>query len=329
MTIPFDSLDRWWIELAGVNPTYVDDVRPSLLSFLAFAPGREARFAGSGFVIAATAEFGLAITAKHVLTEGVAPTQAPNIGYVRSSPFVPSRANLPSTDPKKLKVCWMGSTHASLLDVLHIGYNDILDIACCIVAPQPIDTDAFTPVAIPLDVTVPCVGDIVHQVSNDSMKTEELVPPIDRSGDGQSLKLYRRVSLRRGVVTGVFPDGLRQYRWPCFTTSIPAQPGMSGGFATLPRDGQTIGACGVICADASTEVARSDLLEKGESIVAMTWPALCLNAPLSIPSNLGTPMQTLYAMMKTGLLDEALGGIAGIAVADTGNGNYTISRRLA
>ena len=77
MPIPNDPLKRWWMEVGPENPQLVEQLRPILLGFMAFGPGREASLTGSGFIIAGSPEFVLAITAKHVLTEGVGRVQTP------------------------------------------------------------------------------------------------------------------------------------------------------------------------------------------------------------------------------------------------------------
>jgi hypothetical protein len=214
-----------------------------------------------------------------------------------------------------------------MLDVLHIGYNDTLDLACCIIAPQEQHAAPFHPVSLPIDTAVPVADDVVHMISLDNMSISELQPPRDASGIGHAMSLTRRVSIRVGVVTAAYPQGFRQYRWPCFTTSIPAEPGMSGGCVVLPREGKTIAACGIVCADNSVIEARTDFFQCGESVVASAWTALCLRAPDQIPSTPETPTRTLYEMMRAGHLDPAVGGIDSIDVVEMADGDCKIRRR--
>lgn len=327
MPIPSDPLQRWWVEVGPENPQRVEELRPSLLAFLAFGPGREASLAGSGFIIAGSPEFALAITAKHVLTEGVGRTQKPWSQQAPSALFVNSSAPALTLDPQKVKLVWMGSQHADMLNVGHVGYNDGLDAACCIVTPQEGAALSFQPTAIPIDTEVPVVGEVIHMVSLDGMTVDEQMPPTDASGKGQTISMTRRVSIRIGVVTGVYPTGLRHYRWPCFTTSIPAEPGMSGGFVALPREGKTIAACGIVCADSSPDEARTSFLHCGESIIACTWPALALRVPDSMPSTPATPTLTLYELMRSGRVDKAIGGIDQIEITELDNGDCSIGIR--
>lgn len=326
MSIPNDPLQRWWLEVGPQNPQLVEQLRPIMLAFMAFGPGREASFAGSGFIIAGSPEFALAITAKHVLTEGVGRAQAPWSRHAASAVFVNSGAPALTLDPQKLKILWMGSQHADMLNVGHVGYNDTLDVACCVVT-APEKALGFQPHAVPIDTAVPLIGEQVHMVSLDGMTIDERLPPSDASGEGQKIAVTRRVSIRVGVVTGVYPDGLRHYRWPCFTTSIPAEPGMSGGFVMLPRDGKAIAACGIVCADSSADEARTNFFQSGESIIACAWPALALRVPDTMPSSPTTPTMTLYEMMRTGRMDRAVGGIDQIEMAERENGDCDIGIR--
>lgn len=221
-TIPGDALRRCWIDVSAANPSLADQLRPSLVGFLAFGPDREPALAGTGFVVAGNSDYALVLTAKHVLTEGVLRTQRPSARSAPSALFVRPGDSQPSIDPKKLRAVWMGTDHANLLNVQHVGYNDTLDIACCVVNPQTEHAAPFAPVSIPLDTAVPNLGDTVYQVALASMTVDELAAPVDATGKHQAVKLSRAVNIRVGVITGVHPAGFRQYRWPSFTTSIPS-----------------------------------------------------------------------------------------------------------
>lgn len=325
MTIPNDLEQRQWVDVASVNPSFVTRLRPAMVGFLAFQRNREACFIGTGFVIAGNSQAAFVITAKHVIQEGVMRVQNPDSGRAATNPFVIACSITPSINPHKLKVVWMGAAHAAMLNVIHVDYNESLDIALCLVTPQDKWSDPFAPISIPLDITIPAVGNAIHMISSDRLIVSEFAEPHNGSGTGHVLKLEKRVSIRVGTVTGVFPKGLRQYKWPCFTTSIPAEPGMSGGFITIPRPNGTISACGVISADGSGDAARSNFHEAGESIIASAWPALCLQAPRSIPITPETKKHSLYDMMLAGDMDKAVGGIERIKIADHGNDVQTIA----
>lgn len=322
MTLPGDADERWWVEASGSNQTLVNEIRPALLAFVSFSPEGEASIEGSGFIIAGDPEVAVCITARHVLLEGAFKTQQPWPKFDPSSLFVPKSLTMPSIEPKDMKILWMGSKNALMMDIRHLEYNDSLDITCCVVTPQDLEEDLFQPISLPIDTTVPCVGDVIHMVSLDNLTNST-----DKLGTGRRIKLTRRMSIRCGVVTGVYPKGYRQYRWPCFTTSIPAEPGMSGGLVALPEEGKTIAACGIVCADNSTNEARDDNLICGESVVACAWPGLGLRLPESLPSSSTTTRQSLYEFMRSGKMPMAIGGIEVIDIIESENGDYKIRHR--
>jgi hypothetical protein len=115
MPIPNDSLNRWWVDAASVNPELANDLRPSLVAFLAFDHARMPAIAGTGFIIAGMPGFALVISAKHVLAEGVLNIQRPIPRHSALALFIPGSAKTPSIHPEKLKAIWMGSEHAALL----------------------------------------------------------------------------------------------------------------------------------------------------------------------------------------------------------------------
>ena len=159
MPIPDDPLGRWWVECSAENPAEVDKLRPSLISFIAFNRGREPNFVGTGFFIAGEPDCALALTAKHVLTEGVTFFQGPKRADATSALFVPESANQPSLEPKNLKILWMGTDHAGMLNNPFANYNKTLDLACCLIMPQDEHADPFLPTTILIDTNVPDVGD--------------------------------------------------------------------------------------------------------------------------------------------------------------------------
>lgn len=323
MALPNDTLGRWWIEIASVNPSLVNDFRRCLIAFVAFDRGSKPNLAGTGFLIASGTNIALAITAKHVLTEGVLNIQRPVPRHSPSALFVPSSSLTPAIHKEKLRALWHDSEKGEALVIPHASYNEILDIACCILTPQGlIETPSIFKETIPLDTARPSVGDIVQMVSLDGMDLVDYVPHSQFSGP-RPFSVFHRVSIRIGVVTAVYPQGFRQYQWPCFTTSIPAEPGMSGGFVYFPREGHTIAACGIICADNSPPEARSNQLLCGESVIAYSWPALALTVPECLEPD--SPMHTLYDMMQAGTMPLAVGGIDQITISDRHqNGDCTI-----
>lgn len=325
MSIPDDPEKRWWVEAAESNPGLVDSFRSVLVAFLAFDRDKTPYVAGTGFIVAAASQFVLVVSAKHVFSEGVLRAQRPTPGHAPSAMFVHPRDRIPSIEPDRLKVMWRSSVTAAMLNAVHNNYNHAFDIASCILVLQ--QTELITPrVAIPLDIDEPSVGAVVHMVSLDGLQVEEATPPQDSDGKGQIISTTCRVSIRVGVVTAIYPKGFRQYRWPCFTTSIPAEPGMSGGFVYFPRGGVKIAACGVVCADNSMNEARHDFSQCGESVIALAWPALSLRLPLKLPSEQTDPGHTLHEMIHLGHVPPPLGDLNRIRLLETGDGECIIGR---
>jgi hypothetical protein len=305
MPIPNDLLQREWIECAGVNPGLVSQFRPVLVSFWA-AKGVRGGLAGSGFLIGGNADMGLVITAKHVLSEMAVDIQQPKKRHAPSAlaEFLPPSSTLPKIGKGSLAAIWANDAHAQALNIAFAGYDDSSDLACCLIVPDANFGVPFVPVAAPINTEVPKPGDVVHMVSWNEMAQQS----IDRTEHPEAISyaLNRTLSIRRGTVTGIYVTGYRQYKWPCFTTSIPAEPGMSGGLVYLPKDGGTLAACGVVCADNSDQDARRDEMRAGESVIGLSYLALALKLPVETRDD--SPLRTLQQMMRDGDLPPAING---------------------
>lgn len=324
MPIPNDGLKREWIDASNNNPELVKLYRPCLIAFLAFNRDHVPSIAGSGFIIGAQGEYAIAITAKHVLTEGALNIQRPKPRHAASaiSMFIPKSSTTPSLKESELRACWMGEDNADLLFTRYAGYNDSSDIACTIFEAQPQFKKNFKPSNVLLDANEPSKGDVVHMISLDKFEISNYSPPTHISGSGYSFSMNRRVSIRVGTVTEVYPKGHRHYDWPCFTTSIPAEPGMSGGMVFVPRDNKSISICGIVSADASTEEARANNALCGESIISSAWMALGLQAPQIFQHN--PPLKSIYELMKNGQIFPAL-GIENISYIELEDGDGIIT----
>lgn len=322
--ISIDALKREWVEVSSNNPKSVEKFRSCLITLLAFDHGHVPSIAGSGFIIGINGDYAFAITAKHVFKSALK-IQRPHPRYAPSAlqEFVPFSATSPSIDESKLRACWVGSGNAYMLLTRHISYNENLDIGCAVLEPQDENKKTFKPTSVLLDAKEPSVGDVVHMISLSGHEISNYFSPTDISGAGFPFLFNCHVSLRVGTVTGIYPQGYRQYKWPCFTTSIPAMPGMSGGMVTV-RNRVPVGACGIVCADNSSDEARKDNALCGESVIALAWTALSINVPKVIDVN--PPMQTLYEMMKLNQLPSAI-GIDNVPYIDRGNGEGAIKIR--
>ncbi len=328
--IPYDALNRLWIDVSESNPKLVEMFRPTLLAFVTTNKSNAFEIAGSGFIIAIANKFAFALTAKHVLVDGIKRIQTPKPIHAASSLFVSSKAKLPNLNHGKVKALYMNSQTADLLRVIDANFNDSLDIALCIVTTKESTERKIEPVAIPIHPIKPKVGEVVHMVSLAGLRVEEITPPEDETGKGQHFTLARSVNIRIGTVTAYYPEGDRQYKWPCFTTSIPAEPGMSGGFVYIPKDGTAIAACGVVCADRSDTDAQHNCYKSGESVLGCTWPALALRAPTLLPRPSGKIDLTLHELIRQGIWPMPPSGIDHIDLVDNliENGVDHVSVRL-
>lgn len=326
-----DPLNRYWVHLDASNPTCVNAFRPSLVTFLAFDRSRSINsshardtasdepqepntMVGTGFVIAVCGDGGLILTANHVLV-GIRNIQ---------NPRAPRDAK-PECNPNRLKILWMGDRSAATMNAAWTSHVDGTDIGCCIAIPQAVAPQPFEPSYIPIDTRVPKLGDIVHTVSVTDRMAEELVEPTTSDGVGQSIVLHTRVSIRRGTVTGVYLDGYGQFKWPCFTTTIPAAGGMSGGLVYIPRDKETVGACGIVSADLEAHRLPDENV-CGQSVIACTYPALGLTVPAETLGPDG-PTHSLWEAINLGLLQMPLGGVDDLEFEKLADGDTRVTRR--
>ncbi len=321
MPLPNDELNRWWVDVEVTDPAFSNSLRSSLVAFLTLDRNRNPIDLGSGFIIAAQGNWALAVTAKHVIIEFAARVQ----GRRQSAPsalFAPP--NEPSLHPGNIRAFWLSGGHANALEIKHVEYNENIDIALCVLKTQEAYSNPFEPVAIPLDTGSARSGDEVFLVSCGITPAEEIEPPLGRDGIGQKVKLENGVAIRAGVVTGVYHNGYRQYRWPCFTTSIPAEPGMSGGFIYRALPNSTVQALGVICADNSDDAAVKSYLSCGESVVGSAWSALALSVLINEKGEV--VRRTLFDLMQRGSI-PAPSSLGHISIVSLDNGGYTITCR--
>jgi hypothetical protein len=283
---------------------------------------------GTGFLLEATANWAIVVTAKHVLLEGVSNAQNPDFRHAPSAFFLPDNYNAPLLDPKRLRAIWRGRDKGEVLalNIFQTSHNEAHDLAVCVVAPQLGDEGKITPISVVMDVTTPKIGDQIFMASTDEMSVVETCAPSGPGNQYQSMQISRRTNIRTGVVTGRYLAGYRQYKWPCFTTSIPAKGGMSGGLVGRWRPNQTVTACGVVCADNSTEESHCSYLECGESVIGCLWPALALNVPDRIPPPSGERQKTIYQKIVSGHFTGAL-NIESVAVNSLETGGCQIHYR--
>ena len=301
MPLSNDPLNRKWLDLTSTNPHLVNDFRPTLVTFMGWDRSKRAKAMGTGFLVGGDKHRAIVFTAKHVL-HGARDFQRPvPLSATSALPEFRIERRV-SIEPSDLQALWMGQEDPLMMKVVYVVYPEKLDIAFCVLISE--NPDKFSPAHLPLDLQTPSIGDTVHMVSCWQNKVSESVPPQKPDGFGHILNIERGVNIRIGNVTGVYEAGLRQYNFPCFTTSIPAEPGMSGGLVYLPKDGNTVAACGIVCGDNPTtemeDKVRKSQLKSGESVIACTWPALGLTVPKGIPCDEAIPKKTFYDLIKAG-----------------------------
>jgi hypothetical protein len=91
---------------------------------------------------------------------------------------------------------------------------------------------------------------------------------------------------------------------------------MSGGLVYMPKEGEPVTACGVVSADNSSDAAREDQQMSGEAVVAATWPALSLRAPIIFDDRGIALQKTLYRMLCDGDLPAGSGDIELIKIVE-------------
>lgn len=319
MPIPSDPIGREWAETILTSAA---QFRRNLVGFLAFDPYGQPQFVGTGFVIGYSEEnaSALVMTARHVLADGISSIHRPIPRHALSalSFFVADQSANISLDPMKVRAVWMGNETSDMLTMPYVHHAKSLDIAICIVCAQEHASTIFRPEKVNLETSYPSVGESIVVASLSGFVSEEL--HAGQNEVGQVVKFANRPAVRVGTVTGVYPNGYRHYKWPCFTTSIPVTAGMSGGFVSRSRLGEPFAACGIVSADASSESAHSNASVCGESIIAAVWPSLGYSIPLSNDPSKGT--RRLLDMVRTGEVVDSSSNVERILIEESDDGTY-------
>ncbi len=156
----------------------------------------------------------------------------------------------------------------------------------------------------------------------DKWSISNYLPPKDITGAGYSFTLNRKVSIKVGTVTEVYPNGHRQHNFPCFSTSIPADPGMSGGMVFVPAANKPVSVCGIVSSDFSSEESLTDNTIAGESLIASAWTSLSLTLPEEYHSE--AKQISIFNLMKNGFMPKAI-GFEKITYEDLGEGESKIA----
>ncbi len=325
LTIPGDQLHRCWVQ-ANLEEDFRRKLSSGIVVFIGFGPGQESKLAGTGFVIGSTGSFALVITAKHVLTDGIGRIQRP---YRRSHPstlneFSIESADHPQVDPQKLRAVWMGESEADMCLVHSVEYNDVLDIATCLISrqnQQPTESKFHSSI---LDTSTPEVGSRIALISSSNLSVSDV--SISQDLKHHMFSVSKNIVVRMGIVTSVHPTGLRQHQFPLFETSIPVEEGMSGGLVYFPIEDEPIAACGVVCADFSEADAFSNFQVCGNSLMSMIWPAVGLSIPATFPIQDDSPRKRILDFINSGDIQNlARDGVA-LRIESFDDGNYRVHR---
>src|SRR5208282_5776833 len=236
---------HYWSEFVRADDAFWRGIRSSLVGFFAIGPKFSPLHLGTGFVIGAVPDHGLllVLTAKHVVTSA-AKIQSPVNKRAASAPSILFEVALPLIGPDEMRGIWMGADCADVLFVGHISYHDNLDVALCILeAQEELRPNVHTMVAkVNLETQLPATGSSVHIVSLTDFKLQGKFD----SNECRTWNFGSRPVIRVGKVLSQETSGMG-HSGICFRTSIPTEPGMSGGYAYIPRsDGQPIAACGIV-----------------------------------------------------------------------------------
>ena len=188
--------------------------------------------------------------------------------------------------------------------------------------------DALLTVRLAVDHSMPTVGREVAILGYASMsvRDEEISDGLER------FVTQRRIAFRRGIITGVYPQGNR-VPWPCFELTIPVDGGMSGGPVLWyePKYGANtpMVACGVVSRDFSPDEAKSRFTMAGCSTMAMLWPALGLAVHTTDPLDRTAQRSFLLDLVKRNIVDEVGGAATKAMLTVAANGQVTVSAPLS
>lgn len=222
-------------------------------------PDMDVQGLGTCFVIGAMGQFAIAVTAAHCLEEASKydiPTRAASapsslfqverreqkwnrieLSTLLSHPHVPPFMSLP-------------------VDVEEAFSNLKTDVAFLLVTP---DEDYREAIKLTRQIGLLSAGpDLGEKVLVAGYFETEVRTFHHRESDGKAVfqAVSGKFQVVEAAVTGVFPQGIRDIKWPCFQLDCPLFSGMSGGCVLVTR-GTNLLAAGVISRDLSLSAAAS------------------------------------------------------------------------
>jgi trypsin-like peptidase len=217
---------------------------------------------GAGFVVKATRNAAIALSAAHVLSEV---QRLQRRGGQRSH-----ATTLPEFSPppppidvalSELAIVTRSDPAIAVSQVSGLAFDEAADIGLMQLVPQP-DQDSCYPLReFLLESQIPRIGQLVCVASYMDLACAN-------DGPG-AFRVTRRAVMRVGRVLNVFPEGQRLCRGPCFETSIPLFSGMSGGAVFYYGTSGAMRVVGLVCSDPDLDgPQKNDRSISGRSLVA-------------------------------------------------------------
>jgi len=240
-----------------------------LVSLIAFGPDRSPKPIGTGFIVAASGNSAIAVTAAHNFSEGIRQVQNPEPGRhpTALAEFLPRGEEI-SLDRKKVRAIYVAGERVEICVMGFAAWDRTADVAVFALRPQDVNDKTVFKAFHQLGGVAPQVGEVVGLLGFGGMEIGHEY----RDGKGfESAMLASRLVLRAGRVKARHEAGHLLCRGPCLETTIPVFPGMSGGpVFCLPEADRPINPFGLISSDPEEPInLKNDRSRAGSSIVSL------------------------------------------------------------
>ena len=242
-----------------------------LVSLLAFAPHRVPVVAGTAFALNVTDEkVAVFCTAAHVVEQLRAIQQGPPRYHPSTPPeFRPQPESL-KVDRKLLRAMFFDGKQINVPIVEWLAWDELADLAFLGLRDQRPDAPRLFNGDLRVTSARPDVGARVAILGYDGT----VVVDAERDGRGfERFSIARRLVLRAGTVVRLHAKGHALCRGPCFETTIPVSPGMSGSpVVQLAGPCEPMTLVGVVSSSPSMGESVLDRRVAGASIIAQITP---------------------------------------------------------
>lgn len=296
-----------------------------LISFFSATPNGFTKLIGTGFIIVANKKNALVMTSSdHFEFSGN--NQHPKyLNDPAGSPQIQVHAGeIFSVDPKKIRAVYKSDTFVDACKINGVSIVPELGIALCAIEFQKDYKGPDFSVQLGLDSRPPEKGDEVIAVGFSAPPSGKEDASLDKKN---KTAITRKFEVRRGKVTGVFNMGIGDISWPCFETTIPVDPGMTGG-PVMPFciTNPGLNGCAVISKDISHKKSFEDFSMPGHSIMAMIWPAFLL--PYKTESKKADAAENnLMKLIQKGIIKDVGNAYINTKIVKKENQISTISRK--